>query len=187
MTEEINKKLKNIRALVFDGDGVFFTGRVMVSPEKGEVFKERSHVDGQGISMLRDVGLRIALISGEKSGFLESVGEKLNFLPSVQSGKWPKIEIFTGLQGQQKLETINNWLEKIGISWEECAAMGDDLADYQLLKKVGIAVAPVQAEAAVKKIAHYVTAREGGNGAIRDLCNLILEAKGIDYTSLTLR
>jgi len=187
MTDQVKEKLKNIKAVIFDGDGVFFTGRVMISPEKGEALKERSHIDGQGISMLRGVGLRIAIISGEKTGFLESVGEKLNSLPSVQAGKWPKVDIFTGFQGQQKLEIVNNWLKNIGVEWKECAAMGDDLADYQILKKVGIAVAPVQAEAAVKKIAHYITAREGGNGAIRDLCNLILEAKEIDYLSLPLR
>jgi 3-deoxy-D-manno-octulosonate 8-phosphate phosphatase (KDO 8-P phosphatase) len=180
-------KLKNIKAVVFDGDGVFFTGRVLISPEKGEALKERSHIDGQGISMLRGIGLRIALISGEKTGFLEIIGEKLNSLPSVKSGKWPKIDIFTGFQGEEKVETIEKWLKEIGVKWEECAAMGDDLADYQLLKKVGIAAAPVQAEAAVKKIAHYITAREGGNGAIRDLCNLILEAKEINPVSLALR
>ncbi len=187
MTEEIKEKLKKIKAVVLDGDGVFFSGRVFVSSEKGEALKERSHVDGQGISFLRAVGLKVALISGEATGFMEKIGEKLDSLPSVKEGKWPKMGIFVGHQGSKKVETIDNWLKEIGVSWEECAAMGDDLADFQLLKKVGVAAVPAQAELVVKEIAYYISPREGGNGAIRDLCNLILEAKGVDPASLALR
>ncbi|MFH1894581.1 MAG: HAD hydrolase family protein [Patescibacteria group bacterium] len=187
MTKDFKEKLKKIKAVVFDGDGVFFTGRVFVSSEKGEALKERSHVDGQGISLLRAGGLKVALISGEMTGFLEKIGEKLNSLPSVKDGKWPPIGIFTGLQGNEKVKAIDKWLKASGIKWEECAAMGDDMADYQLLKKAGVAAAPAQAEAVIKKIVDYVAPREGGSGAIRDLCNLILEAKGVDPTSLALR
>ncbi len=187
MENELKEKLKKIKAMVFDGDGVFFSGRVFISPEKGEALKERSHIDGQGISLLRAAGIRIALISGEKTGFLEAIGKKLNSLPSVKEEKWPEIAIFTGPQGEEKVQTIQNWLNEIGLNWQECAAMGDDLADYQLLKKVGVAAVPSQAEAAVKKIAHYIAPRQGGNGAIRDFCNLILEAKEIDFRSLDLR
>ncbi|MDO8663919.1 MAG: HAD hydrolase family protein [Candidatus Wildermuthbacteria bacterium] len=187
MEEELKEKLKRIKAVVFDGDGVFFSGRVFVDPEKGEALKERSHIDGQGISLLRAIGIRVAMISGEATGFLEKIGEKLNSLTSVKNGDWPKMGIFTGHQGGQKVETIESWLKEVGVSFEECAAMGDDLADYQLLKKVGVAAAPAQAEEVIKKIAHYIAPREGGNGAIRDLCNLILEAKEVDPTSLVLR
>lgn len=179
--------LKNIKAAVFDGDGVFFTGRVLILPEKGEYLKERSHVDGQGVSLLRAAGIHVALVSGETTGFLEAVGQKLNTLPSVRDGKWPPIAVFTGPQGKDKVAAVERWLGGLGISWGECAAMGDDVSDYELLKKAGFAAVPRQAEEAVKKISHYVAPREGGNGAIRDLCNLILEAKGIDATALELR
>jgi len=187
MTGEIKEKLKKIKAVVFDGDGVFFSGRVFIDPEKGEILKERSHVDGQGISFLRGAGIKVALVSGEITGFLEKVGKKFNSLPSVKNGKWPRMGIFTGVQGEQKISAVDNWLKEAGIRWEECAVMGDDLADYQILKKAGFAVAPVQAEIVIKKIVHYVTPREGGSGAIRDFCNLILEAKKIDPTSLNLK
>lgn len=187
MTEELKEKIKKIKAVVFDGDGVFFLGRVFIDPEKGEVLKERSHIDGQGISLLRAIGIKIALVSGEKTGFIEKIGEKLNSLPSVKEGKWSPMGVFTGFQSSQKIEIIDGWLKEVGAEWEECAAMGDDLADYQLLRKVGFAVAPGQAETIIKKIVHYVTPREGGNGAIRDFCNLILEVKKIDPKSLDLR
>jgi len=187
MTEELKEKLKKIKAVAFDGDGVFFTGIVFIDPEKGEALKERSYIDGQGISLLRAIGIKVAFISGEKTGFVEKIGEKLNSLPSVKKGKWARMAVFTGLQGQDKVETIGKWLEEIKVNWEECAAMGDDLADYQLLKKVGIAAVPAQAEEIIKKIADYVTPRQGGKGAVRDFCNLILEAKEIDISSLTLK
>lgn len=187
MTEEFKKKLKKIKAVILDGDGVFFSGRVLIDPEKGEVLKERSYIDGQGISFLRVSGIRVAFISGEKTGFLEKAGEKLNSLPSVREGKWIPIAVFTDFQGQQKVDIIQNWLNEIGVEWHECAAMGDDLADYRLLKKVGVAAAPAQAEEVIKRIVHYVTPRKGGNGAIRDFCNLILKAKGIDPITLALK
>jgi len=187
MDQELKEKLNKIKAVAFDGDGVLFTGRSFIAPGKGEVLKERSHADGQGISLLRAAGIRVAFVSGEKTGFVEIIGEKLNSLPSVEEGKWPEIAIFTGPQGNEKVEVIGKWLKEIGVDWSECLAMGDDLADYQLLQKAGIAVAPAQAEEVIKEIVDYVTPRKGGDGAIRDLCNLILEAKGIDQRSLTLR
>lgn len=131
----MRETLKNIKAAVFDGDGVFFTGHVLVIPGRGEYLKERSHVDGQGISFLRACGIRVALVSGEATGFLEAVGEKLNALPSVREGKWPPIAIFTGPQGKDKVAAVGRWLNELGISWQECAAMGDDVSDYELLKK----------------------------------------------------
>lgn len=187
MTKELNEKLKKIKAVVFDGDGVFFSGKVFINPEKGEVLKERSFIDGQGISFLRAVGIRVALISGEKTGFIEQIGEKLNSLPSVKEKKWSEIDIFTGYQGTKKVEIIDNWLKKIKVEWQECAAMGDDISDYKLLKRVGVASAPAQAEDIIKEIVDYVTPREGGNGAIRDFCNLILKVKKINFNILNLR
>ena len=127
------------------------------------------------------------MVSGESTGFIETIGEKLNSLPSVKEGKWPKMGVFVGGQGSKKVEAVENWLKEMGIHWQECAAMGDDVADYQLLKMVGFAAAPAQAEAIIKEMVDYVAPRKGGDGAIRDLCNLILEAKGIDFTSLALR
>lgn len=181
------ERARRVRALALDGDGVFFTGRVLIDPVKGEVLKERSHIDGQGISFLRAAGIIIALVSGEKTGFVEIVGEKLNSLPSVKDGKWPPIAIFTGPQGKDKISSVASWLREANISWDECAYMGDDFSDYQILQKVGLATAPAQAEEDIKKIVHWVAPRKGGDGAIRDLANFILEAKGIDVVTLALR
>ena len=187
MDNGLKEKLKKIKAVFFDGDGVLFSGRVSISAKEGEVFKKRSHIDGQGISLLRAIGIRVVFISGEKTGFIERVGEKLNSLPSVAGGKWEKVGIFTGFQGEQKIEAVEGWLKGIGITWQECAAMGDDLSDYKILKKVGVSAAPFQAEELIKNIVDFIAPREGGDGAIRDFCNLILEAKEMNSLSLNLR
>lgn len=187
MENQLKEKLQKIKAVIFDTDGVFFTGRVFINPEKGELLKERSYIDGQGTSLLRAIGIRIAFITGEKTGFIEAIGEKLNSLPSVKDGKWPKIDIYAGHIGLGKIDIAEKWLKEINVCWEECVFMGDDLADYKLLQKVGVAAVPAQAEEVVKKIAHYISTREGGKGAVRDFCNLVLEARDIDPTSLTIK
>ncbi len=183
----LTERVKKIKAVALDGDGVFFTGRVFIHPKDGEFLKERSLVDGQGISMLRASGIYVAFISAEKTGFIERVGEKLNNLPSVKNGDWPPVGIFTGFQGYEKVVELGRWLESVSVKWEECAYMGDDLSDYEIFQKVGLATVPAQGEKIMKKIAHYVTTRDGGDGAIRDLANFILEAKGIDAVSLARR
>lgn len=185
--DELNERAKKIKVVALDGDGVFFTGRTFIAPGQGESLKERSHIDGQGISLLRSAGIQIAIVSGEATGFIETVGEKLNELPSIKNGKWAPVAIFTGPQGKDKVAVIEKWLGEHGISWDECAYMGDDISDYEILQKVGLASAPHQAEDLIKNIVHYVAPRRGGDGAIRDLANLILEAKKVDITTLSLR
>lgn len=184
---DLLERAKKVKVVALDGDGVFFTGRTFIAPGQGELLKERSHVDGQGISLLRADGIRIALVSGEKTGFIETVAEKLNSLPSVKDGKWSSIVVFTGPQSKDKVNSVGEWLKSLGIDWNECAYMGDDISDYEILKKAGLSAAPHQAEEIIKNIVHYVAPRNGGDGAIRDLANLILEAQKVDITSLSLR
>lgn len=171
INKKLKEKLKKIKAVIFDADGVLFTGRVFVGQE-GEIMKERSHIDGHGIYLLRQIGIKIAFITAEKSQFLEIVINKLNSRENLE-----KIDIFTDKEGKNKVLAADAWLKSKKLSWRDCAAMGDDLTDFLLLKKVVFSACPAQAEKAIKKIADYVTEREGGNGAIRDFCNLILEAK----------
>src|SRR3990167_9769299 len=153
MDENLKENFKKIKAVMFDVDGVFFSGQVFIHPTDGEFLKPRSFVDGQGISLLRAIGIRIAFITGEH-GFISYIVEKLNALPSVKDGTWPNIDLFTGHVGLSKADIAEKWLQGIGVTFEECAYMWDDIADYQLLKKVGLAAAPVQAEKIVRDIAH---------------------------------
>lgn len=182
----ISDKAKKIKAVVLDGDGVLFTGRVFVDGQD-EKLKERSHIDGQGISLLRSSGILVAFVSAEASGFVEATGQKLNNLPSVKNGQWPPVGVFTGFISNQKIEVIEKWLKENNIDWSDCAYMGDDIGDYKIIQKVGFGAAPAQAEDIIKDICQFVAKRNGGDGAIRDLVNFILEAKNIDITTLALR
>lgn len=187
MSEELKERAIRVKAVVFDCDGVFFTGRVFVHPKDGESFKERSFVDSQGIALLRSAGIAVAFVTAEKSGFIEAVAEKWNKLPSVVEGKWKPLGVFSGASGHEKVAVIEHWLAENGVSWEECAYMGDDLSDYEIMQKAGFPTAPIQAEKEIKELAVFVTTRRGGDGAIRDLVNLILEAKEINKFSLARR
>ncbi|MEX0931911.1 MAG: HAD hydrolase family protein [Candidatus Paceibacterota bacterium] len=181
----VKEKIKNLKAVVFDSYGVFFSEVVSIRPKEGEYTATRSHIDGQGISLIRSAGLLVALVSTEKLGLMDSFGVKLNNLPSVLNGDWKPLGVFTGDKAKNKTEAIEGWLSENGISWDECAYMGDDVGDAEIMKKVGIAVAPQQAETVIKDIAHVVTDRRGGDGAIRDFCNILLEVKGVDPLSLS--
>ncbi len=183
----LTERAKSIRAVVLDGDGVLFTGRGFIHPQDGEFMKERSYADGQGISLLRAAGVRVAFASAEATGFVEAIGKRMNSLPSVASGAWPPVGVFTGVLGREKAAAVEQWLGEAGIPWGACAAMGDDISDFELLGRVGLAAAPAQAEAIIQKIAHFVAPRRGGDGAIRDLVNLILEAKGVEPVPRALR
>ncbi|QQG45464.1 MAG: HAD hydrolase family protein [Candidatus Sungiibacteriota bacterium] len=187
--EDILARARNIKAVALDSDGVIFTGHVIEGKE-GPLAKTRCHADGQGVSLLRAAGIPIVCVTGEHgqhAAFLERLVEKWNGLPSVASGKWLPIKIFSGVERLQKVAVVESWLASHRLNLGDCAALGDDLTDYDLLRHVGLAAAPAQAEDVVKKVVHFVTPRRGGHGAIRDLANFILDAKGVDVTSLLLR
>ncbi|MEK7575044.1 MAG: HAD hydrolase family protein [Patescibacteria group bacterium] len=193
---DAKRAAKAIKAVVLDGDGVIFPSQVFIAlDEKGEykpVYQRRDHKDGQGISLLRAVdGVRFAFITAETNGFAGALAGKLNRLPSVKSATnqngWAPVDVFTGSIGKDKVGTIGKWLTEHNISWDNCAYMGDDVGDAEIMQKVGLSSAPSDAETVIKKLALFVAPRPGGNGAVRDLCNFILDAKGIDQTKLNLR
>ncbi|KKS44587.1 MAG: 3-deoxy-manno-octulosonate-8-phosphatase [Candidatus Azambacteria bacterium GW2011_GWA2_42_9] len=187
--KNIYELAKQIKVVVFDFDGVFTDNSVLEgAPYKGKI---RSHYDGQGVSLLRALGIEVAVITNETGIHAEPVVglvEKWNNLPSakkpLEDGGWARVELFLGMGGPRKVEAAEQFLASIDASFEECAAMGDDLVDVPLLRKVAFPVAPAQAEKVVKEIALFVTERPGGAGAVRDFVNFILRARGIDPTTL---
>jgi len=189
LDQKLKERLKNIRAVALDGDGVIFTGQILEGIN-GSLGKLRSHADGQGISLLRSAGIPVACITGEKeidALFLGKLVERWNNFPAAKAGKMPPVKLFSGVQREQKAVAAESWLREYNLALSDCAAIGDDISDYDLLQAVGFSAAPAQAEEVIKKMVHYVTPRRGGDGAVRDLANLILEAKGIDITTLVIR
>ena len=175
-----------IKAVILDGDGVVFTSQVFFGTH-GEVLKERSFIDGQGISLIRAAGIKVVLVTAEKSKFADVFVEKMNGLDSVKNGKWQPMEVITGVIGKDKVVAVEKWIEKHHLSWDECAYMGDDLGDYAVMEKVAFRACPNGAEKLIKEFSHFVAERDGGKGAIRDLCDFLLKAKGVDSLSLEFR
>lgn len=183
----IQEKLQNIKALILDGDGVFFTGsetRGVLPTGETVIYKTRSLQDGQGISFLRALGIRIVFATGEGQP-LDSIVAKLNALPSVADGTWPPVELFTKLLAREsKVASIEAWLSTHNLSWDECGYIGDDRTDLEAMQRAGLKVAPANAMRVITRIADLTLTRAGGDGAIREFAELVLDARGIDEATL---
>lgn len=185
----VKELARSIRAVISDVDGVFTNNQVL----EGAPFKAkwRSYYDGQGVSLLRAIGLRICLItneSGDSAKHITDVVAKWNSLPSSSKTKsddgWHHVELYTGRGGTKKVEAATEWLDKIGVPFDLCAYMGDDLVDVALLQKVALRAAPIQADPHIKGIVHFISERTGGMGAFRDFANFILDVSGVDPLTL---
>lgn len=187
--ESLKEFARTIKAVISDVDGVFTNNQVL----EGAPFKVkwRSYYDGQGVSLLRAIGIRVCLITNEKghsAKHIKDVVEKWNNLPSSSKrkddGGWHHVGLYTDAGGTKKVQAAKEWLREVKIPFTSCAYMGDDLVDVPLLKEVVLRAAPAQADKAVRKIVHFVSERCGGMGAFRDFANFILEARGIDPLTL---
>lgn len=188
---------RKIKVVFSDVDGVFTNNQVLEgASDKG---KWRSYYDGQGVSLLRAVGIRVALITNEKDAdakHIVDVVHKWNNLPSSSKiegdGGWEPVKLFLGMGGSRKLEAAALFLDELNkgreknqkITLRDCAYIGDDLVDAPLMQKVALRAAPVNADPHIKKICHFISEREGGKGAFRDFANFILESRGIDPLTL---
>ncbi len=161
----IEQKLKQIRLLLLDADGVLTTGRIMYT-SSGEEAKSFDVKDGLGIRMLKDAGVKIGIVSGRKSAAVERRAAELGI-----------DYCHTGVKDKKTLvETI---LAQAECMPDQAAFVGDDLVDLAAMKKVGLAVAVADAHETVKQNAHLVTDHPGGRGAVREVCERILAAKGL--------
>jgi 3-deoxy-D-manno-octulosonate 8-phosphate phosphatase (KDO 8-P phosphatase) len=153
-----------LRLALFDVDGVLTDGRVYIG-EEGEVFKAFNTLDGHGLKQLAQVGVAPVIITGRDS-------------PAVRR-RMADLGVQHAAYGvSDKLAVANALLHRLGVGWDEVAAMGDDWPDLPLLKRAALAAAPAQAHREAKAVAHVVTTAQGGHGAAREFCDLILTAGG---------
>lgn len=157
-------KAKNIQLLLLDVDGVLTDGNLIYSHE-GKESKAFNTQDGFGLRMLQDAGIEVGIITARSSEALERRSLDLKITHLYQGAA-------------NKLEAYKNIIKETGLKPFEIAYMGDDWLDLVLLKRVGLAVAPANAVPEVQDIAHYTTEQHGGHGAVREICDLILEAMG---------
>ena len=157
-------RAQGIRVAFFDVDGVLTDGGLLFS-ESGETLKRFSTLDGHGLKMLQKAGITPAVITGRDSAPLRARLQALG-ITHVRYGT------------EDKAPAAQEILKELGSDWSQAAHMGDDWPDLAVMTRVAFACAPNNAHIEVKAVAHYVTAREGGHGAAREFCDLLLVASG---------
>ena len=164
--EELQQKAKKIKLVALDMDGTLTDGSINISGE-GEMFKRFNAKDGLGITTARRYGLRISVITGRKGPAVQRRAEELGIAEDVMSGISAKKEALLALA------------DKYRLSLEEIAFMGDDLNDLPALLAAGLPAAPADAADDVRQRVSYIASHNGGQGAVRDLLELILKARGL--------
>jgi 3-deoxy-D-manno-octulosonate 8-phosphate phosphatase (KDO 8-P phosphatase) len=167
MKRKVNARARarRIKVLVLDVDGVLTDGRMTLT-ERGDELKSFHTHDGMGVNLARRAGLKVALVTGEKSQIGQTRGIKLGVEEIV-------------LGARRKAETVEELRAKFGVAAEEIAFMGDDLLDIPALERAGLAVAPANAVPEVRAMVDVVTRAAGGAGAVRECVELILRAQGV--------
>lgn len=162
LNEDILARAAKVKLLLMDCDGVLTDGKIYFN-ERGEETKAFNVKDGQGIVSLHRAGIMTGVISGRVFRALEVRAEELGIK-------------FLRMGCSDKVEEFNNILADAAITAKETAYIGDDIPDIALLKKAGFAIAVADAAKEVLEAVHYVTANKGGDGAVREVADLILTA-----------
>jgi len=155
---------QEVRAAIFDVDGVLTDGRIYIGAT-GEEIKAFSTLDGHGLKLLARAGVATLVISGRDSAALRRRVSDLGI-------------VHASFGTVDKLAAAQALLRQLGLNWSQCAAMGDDWPDLPLLRRVAFSCAPPGAHAEVKALCTYVTRMSAGFGAAREFCDLLLVASG---------
>ena len=161
---ELLLKAQGIQVVFFDVDGVLTDGGLYMS-EQGETLKRFNTLDGHGLKLLQKASITPAVITGRDSPALRTRLAALG-ITHAHYGT------------EDKQPAAEATLKTLGLNWHQAAAMGDDWPDLPVMQRAAFSCAPVNAHAEVKATAHYITALQGGQGAARELCDLLLMASG---------
>ena len=156
--------LAKIKLLLLDVDGVMTDGRITYDNAGGET-KSFDVKDGHGLKLLQRAGIKIGIITGRQSAVVARRAEELGIELVYQGAK-------------DKLVPFNEILKKLALSPEEVAYVGDDVVDLPVMRRVGFAATVADAVEEVKPFAALVTARKGGRGAVREICDFLLKNSG---------
>ena len=161
---ELLLKAQGIKVAFFDVDGVLTDGGLYMS-EHGETLKRFNTLDGHGLKMLQKAGITPAVITGRDSLPLRNRLAALG-ITHAHYGT------------EDKRPAAEATLKTLGLGWAQVAAMGDDWPDLPVMRRAAFSCAPANAHAEVKAISDYITSTQGGHGATRELCDLLLVASG---------
>lgn len=162
--QAVMEKARKLKLLILDVDGVLTDGKLFFDNE-GNEYKAFHARDGHGIKLLRQTGVEVAVISGRKSNSVALRMKNLG-IEHVYQGH------------ENKIAAFNEIIDKLRIAPDQAAHVGDDLLDLPIMTRVGLAIAVNDANFAVKQRADWHTRLPGGHGAVREVCDLIMQAQG---------
>lgn len=161
---DVVERAKSVRLLALDVDGTLSDGRLWFTSD-GKEIKAFSVLDGLGMKLLHESGVEVALITARESPIVQQRARELGLRHVYQGSR-------------DKLDSLAHLIRALDIKNEQVAYMGDDLPDLPVLRVAGLAVAPSNAHIWIRERVHHVTSASGGDGAVRELCDLILKAQG---------
>ena len=162
--QDVRERAARVRLVIFDVDGVLTDGRLFLGDD-GQEYKAFNARDGHGMVMLQETGVHLAVISGRSSGAVSTRMEGLGI-----------IHVFQGRA--DKIPAYEELTQTLGLPDEAVAYVGDDLVDLPIMRRVGLAIAVSDAHPRVHQHAHWRSQAAGGQGAAREVCELIMDAQG---------
>lgn len=167
---EITRRADLVRMILLDVDGVLTDGSIMLGGDGMEV-KRFDVQDGQGIVLAREAGLKTGIITGRKSAAVEQRAQEL------------KLDVVCQGSGD-KVESLQAILDQFDLDSEHVAYIGDDWTDISIMRAVGLPLAVANARPEVRSVACHVSQSSGGNGAVRELIEWLLDRKGLKEQAL---
>jgi len=164
METDMIERLKGVRLLILDVDGVLTDGRIIVD-DNGCETKHFNVRDGHGLKVLMRYDVDVVLLTGRTSSVVAHRADDLG-IQEVHQGIWNKVEAFEGI------------IARRGLLPNQVAYVGDDIVDIPLLKRVGFSASVADGCEEARRSVHYVAENRGGRGAVREICELILKAQG---------
>ena len=164
MTTEVSRRARQIRLALFDVDGVMTDGALFIS-ESGESFKAFSILDGLGLKLLKSSGVSTGILTGRSSAPVKTRARELAIDHLIQGA-------------EDKLQAFSRLRALLGLDESQICYMGDDLPDLPVLRRCGLAIVPPNAVQQVREQAHIITRSRAGSGAVREACELIMQAQG---------
>ena len=164
LTPDTRSRASRLKLMAFDVDGVLSDGTLFYTDEGIEI-KAFNCLDGLGLNMLQKSGITVAIITGRKARCVELRMQHLGI-----------DLVFQGIKN--KLETMQELLSSLDISADEAGYMGDDIIDLQVMNACGFSATPADGHDLAKRYARLISSKNGGRGAVREVCEFILEAQG---------
>ena len=162
-------KASRVRILALDVDGVLTDNGIWIGPIAGQrvELKRFDIQDGLGLRLLSTAGLPVIWVSGRRSEATTMRAEEL------------RVDELLQVPGPEKLAALREVLTRRGLAWEDVAYVGDDLADLQVMRRVGLSIAVANAVPEIRAVADCVTSAPGGHGAVREIVDALLKARGV--------